>query len=52
MVGLIRTAYPRKVDYEHISNVRKRLKKENTTSKEKIKEIFSEIDAEIDLNEI
>ncbi|WP_405266966.1 hypothetical protein [Methanobrevibacter sp.] len=52
MVILIRTAYPRKVDYERISDVRQRLKKENATSKEKIEEIFSEIGVEFDLNEV
>ena len=52
MVNLIRTAYPRKVDHERISKVRLQLKEENTTSQEKIKEIFSEIGVAIDLNEI
>lgn len=45
-IELIRTAYPKKVDYDAISKVRKQLKKENTTSQEKIKEIFCEIDAD------
>ena len=50
MTNLIRTAYPCKMDYEHVLKVRKQLEKENTTSEEKIKEIFDEIGVNIDLN--
>lgn len=45
-INIIRTTYPKKVVYDAISKVRKQLKKENITSQEKIKEIFSEIDAD------
>ena len=49
-IDLIRTAHPRKIDYEHINNVRKKLKCENATSKSKIKEIFEYIGVELDLD--
>ncbi len=49
-INLLSTAYPRKVDYNRISRVRKNLKEENKSSQEKIKEIFSEIGLDIDLD--
>lgn len=51
-IKLIRTAYPRKIDYQRIFKVRKQLEKEGKTSEEKIKEIFQEIGVEIDLKSI
>ncbi len=47
---ILKTAYPKKVDYERIEQVRDQLEKEGTTSEEKIKEIFLEIGVDIDLN--
>lgn len=49
-INLIRTAYLRKVDYNRISRVGKNLKEENKSSQEKIKEIFSEIGWDMDLD--
>ena len=49
-IHLLRTAYPRKVDYNRICRVRKNLEKENKSSQEKIKEIFSEIGLDIDFD--
>ena len=51
-IELLRTAYPRKVDHELIAQVRNQLEKEGTTSEEKIKEIFQEINVDIDLEKI
>lgn len=50
-INLLRTAYPRKVDYNRISRVRKNLKKENKSSQEKINEIFSEVGLDMDLDD-
>ena len=52
IINLLRTAYPRKMDYDHVSKVRKQLKKENKTSEQKIKEIFGEIGVDVDLNNL
>ena len=52
VTNLLRTAYPKKVDYERIARVRNQLEKEGSTSEEKIKEIFLEIGADIDLESI
>ena len=51
-IDLLRTAYPLEVDWKTISKVKEKLKKENATSEEKIREIFSEIGVEIDLDEM
>lgn len=51
-IELVRTAYPRKIDYDRIAKVKDQLKKENSTSEEKIKEIFDEIGIDFDLNRL
>lgn len=50
-INLLRTAYPKKVDYGLIAQVRNYLEKHETTSEEKIREIFHEIGVDINLNE-
>ena len=50
MIDIIRIHHPREVDYETISKVKKKLKMGNSTSEEKIREIFSEIGVDVDLN--
>ena len=52
VTNLLRTAYPKKVDYERIARVRNQLEEERTTSEENIKEIFQEIGVDIDLEKI
>lgn len=51
-IDLLRTAHPLEVDWKTILKVKKKLKEDNTTSEEKIREIFSQIDVEIDLDEM
>lgn len=52
MIELIRTAHPLEVDHKTIFKVKRQLEMENSTSEEKLKEIFSEIGIDLDLNEL
>ena len=51
-IKLIRTAYPEHDDASQRKRFNEKLKKEKLTPEEKVKQIFDEINIDIDLEEI